>query len=102
MAKLLTLLLVLMLCCHQAPADAFSGCHCLRIFRRPIPFRIIKQVEMIPISGQCRRPETILTRRNGSKDCIDPNQQWFKDVLRKITVPNSRNVTKNATKPGNF
>lgn len=93
---------------------AFSGCHCLGTVKKPVPYRVIKKIEMVPISGHCRRPETMwvsiwawihemtsvldlvtrklthvsrcsrLTRKNGFKMCIDPNQKWFKVLLSQI------------------
>lgn len=93
---------------------AFTGCHCLGTHRGQIPRHMIKKIEIVPISGHCRRPEIMwvrvcflihemspvlypvprthsrdtflgrLTRRNGSKICINPNQAWFKLLLRQM------------------
>ncbi|TWW60840.1 C-X-C motif chemokine 10 [Takifugu flavidus] len=100
MVKPPTLLVVMTLCCCLVTADAFFGCHCLRTIRKPIPLNVIEKIEMLPISGHCRRPEIILTRKNGSKICIDPNQKWLKDLLNKMQKEGER--PSSTTAPVNF
>lgn len=92
---------------------ALLGCRCLRTKRNLVPLTVIKKIEVFPISGYCRRVEIMwvsvwfsihqkasvlypvtrnhscdtyihrLTRRNGSKICIEPNERWLKDLLNR-------------------
>ncbi|XP_020514806.1 interleukin-8 [Labrus bergylta] len=63
-------------------ASPGSGCFCIRTTSAPIPVRVISRIEVIPASGHCRQIEIIVTRKNGSKVCADPNGKWGKFVIR--------------------
>ncbi|XP_060895335.1 C-X-C motif chemokine 10 [Labrus mixtus] len=65
-------------------ASPRSGCFCIRTTPAFIPVRIIDKIEVIPVSGHCRRTEIIVTRRNGSKVCADLNSKWGKAVSRTL------------------
>uniref|UniRef100_A0A3Q3WNB3 Chemokine interleukin-8-like domain-containing protein n=1 Tax=Mola mola TaxID=94237 RepID=A0A3Q3WNB3_MOLML len=86
MTNPMRLLAALTLCCCIASMNAFSkhGCHCLWTVSKPVPLRIIRKIEMMPISGHCRWPETIITRKNGSKVCADPDDEWFKVLISRM------------------
>ncbi|XP_031161088.1 interleukin-8 [Sander lucioperca] len=76
-----------------------ARCTCIQTLSTPVPFRAIKKIEVIPISGHCRRTEIIITRRNGSRVCINPNVQWVNDLLRSFrnTNVNSSSTTVSTT-----
>ncbi|KAA8592448.1 hypothetical protein FQN60_017903 [Etheostoma spectabile] len=46
------------------------------------------------LHGNCRRTEIIVTRRNGSRVCVNPNVQWVNDLLRSFR---NTNVSSSAT-----
>uniref|UniRef100_A0A3Q3GXY3 Interleukin-8-like n=1 Tax=Labrus bergylta TaxID=56723 RepID=A0A3Q3GXY3_9LABR len=75
----LTVLLFATLLLGSSPG---SGCFCIRTTSAPIPVRVISRIEVIPASGHCRQIEIIVTRKNGSKVCADPNGKWGKFVIR--------------------
>ncbi|XP_019959755.2 C-X-C motif chemokine 10 isoform X1 [Paralichthys olivaceus] len=81
--KPLLVLAALTLCCCIDTLHAFRqrGCHCIRTTPDKVPVRFIKKLEVIPISGQCRRTEIIITKRNGYKLCVAPEEKWIKDLL---------------------
>ncbi|XP_068577203.1 interleukin-8 isoform X2 [Cebidichthys violaceus] len=84
--KPLLLLAALTLCCCIASLHALptQGCRCIRTSPIPVPFRAISKLEMIAISGHCRRTEIIVTRRNGSKVCVKPEEEWVNILLSKL------------------
>ncbi|XP_041854891.1 C-X-C motif chemokine 10 [Melanotaenia boesemani] len=83
MSKPLLLLAALLLCCCISSLQAFprQGCNCIRTVSSPVPLRTIMKVEVVPPSGRCRWVERIITRKNGSKVCIDPKATWFPQLL---------------------
>ncbi|CAK6979608.1 C-X-C motif chemokine 10-like [Scomber scombrus] len=95
-------LVALILCCSFAAVHGSprGRCYCLRTFSKRVLVQTIKKVEVIPISGHCRRIEIIVTRKNDSKVCVDPNAYWLDsmlDFLKKKTMndgnPNDGNPT---------
>nr|XP_040025439.1 C-X-C motif chemokine 13-like [Gasterosteus aculeatus aculeatus] len=81
----LLLLLAVTLCCCVARLHAFPtrGCRCIRTTSDPVPTRVIRRIEVVPVSGLCRRTEIIVTRRNGSKLCVNPDEAWLHVLLSK-------------------
>ncbi|CAJ1069795.1 hypothetical protein NQZ68_028215 [Xyrichtys novacula] len=99
MTKPLLLLAALTLCCI-ASLQAFprQGCSCRQTLSIPIPLRVIKRIEVIPASGQCRWTEIIVTRRNGSRVCVNPKMEWVNDLLSDVQRKlNSSSSTVSAT-----
>ncbi|XP_045891658.1 interleukin-8-like [Micropterus dolomieu] len=90
------LLAALALCCCIATLHASprQWCRCIRTSSSPINRRVIQKIEVIPISGQCRQTEIIITRRNGSKVCVKPNEKWIIDLLCNLQM---NNFTSNST-----
>ncbi|XP_070820503.1 C-X-C motif chemokine 10 [Chaetodon trifascialis] len=91
MTKPLLLLAALTLCCciatlHAAPRQ---GCLCIRTTSNHVALRVIEKIEVFPISGRCRRTEIIITRRNGSKICVNPEANWVKNLLSNFQRNNT-------------
>ncbi|XP_033973516.1 interleukin-8-like isoform X3 [Trematomus bernacchii] len=86
MTKAALLLSALTLCCCIASLQAFPRvrCMCIRTISSPMPVRVIKRIEVIPISGLCRRTEIIVTRRNGSKVCVNPAANWVNVLISNL------------------
>ncbi|XP_034072612.1 interleukin-8-like [Gymnodraco acuticeps] len=86
MTKATLLLSALMLCCCIASLQAFprQRCMCNRTISSPMPVRVIKRIEVIPISGLCRRTEIIVTRRNGSQVCVNPAANWVYVLISNL------------------
>ncbi|XP_029295149.1 C-X-C motif chemokine 13 [Cottoperca gobio] len=86
MTKPLLLLAALMLCCCIASLQALpkERCLCIRRTDTPMPGRVIRRIEVIPISGYCRRAEIIVTRRDGSKVCVNPKADWINVLLSNL------------------
>ncbi|XP_031726441.1 interleukin-8 [Anarrhichthys ocellatus] len=84
--KPLLLLAALTLCCCIASLHALptQGCRCIRSIYSQVPLKVIKKLELIPISGHCRRTEIIITRRNGSKVCVKPEEKWVNSLLSNL------------------
>ncbi|XP_036955365.1 C-X-C motif chemokine 13 [Acanthopagrus latus] len=83
--KPLLLLAALTLCIgtlHALPKR--QTCLCIRTISTRVPLRIISKVEVFPVSGYCRHTEVIITRKNNSKVCIDPEAGWFKDLMNNV------------------
>ncbi|XP_034072506.1 permeability factor 2-like [Gymnodraco acuticeps] len=85
MTKATLLLSALMLCCCIASLQAFprERCMCIRTISS-MPVRVIKRIEVIPISGHCRRTEIIVTRRNGSQVCVNPAVNWVYVLISNL------------------
>nr|XP_046241848.1 C-X-C motif chemokine 10 [Scatophagus argus] len=96
MTKPLLLLAALTLCCCITALHAFprQGCRCLDTRSAPVLVRVIEKIEVIPISGRCRQTEIIITRKNGSKVCVDPQAKWFKSLFSNLQKDN---VTSSST-----
>ncbi|XP_076586687.1 growth-regulated alpha protein [Chaetodon auriga] len=86
MTKPLLLLVALTLCCCIATLHAvpMAGCLCIRTTSNPVALRVIEKIEVRPISGRCRRTEIIITRKNGSKICVNPKAVWVKELLSNL------------------
>uniref|UniRef100_A0AAQ5XYX2 Chemokine interleukin-8-like domain-containing protein n=2 Tax=Amphiprion ocellaris TaxID=80972 RepID=A0AAQ5XYX2_AMPOC len=84
--KTLLLLVALMFCCCISRLDALSGlgCRCIRTVPNPVPARAVKKIEVIPVSGRCRRTEILITKRNGSIVCVPPKAKWFPELLETL------------------
>ncbi|XP_030272901.1 C-X-C motif chemokine 13 [Sparus aurata] len=85
MMKPLLLLAALTLCIgtlHAFPRR--QTCLCIRTISTRVPLRVIKKVEVFPVSGHCRHTEVIITRKNNTKVCIDPEAGWFKDLMNHV------------------
>ncbi|KAF1389609.1 hypothetical protein PFLUV_G00075220 [Perca fluviatilis] len=80
-------------------ASLHARCICIQTISTVIPYRAIKKIEVIPISGNCRRTEIIVTTRKGSRVCVDPTVQWVNDLLRSFrnTNVNSKSTTVSTT-----
>ncbi|XP_070689651.1 C-X-C motif chemokine 10-like isoform X2 [Pempheris klunzingeri] len=82
---LLLLLAALTLCCCITSLQAYPrACLCLRTTSTPIRPQAIEKIEVIPISGKCRRIEIIVTRRNGSRVCVTPTAKWVIMLLSRL------------------
>ncbi|XP_034451330.1 alveolar macrophage chemotactic factor [Hippoglossus hippoglossus] len=84
--KPLLLLAALTLCCCITSLHAFRrrGCHCIRTTTEEVPAKCIKKIEVFAVSGQCRRTEILITRKNGYKVCVDPEVDWVLSLLQKL------------------
>ncbi|KAM9359961.1 C-X-C motif chemokine 13 [Symphorus nematophorus] len=91
MTRPLLLLAALTLCCCIA---TMHGCRCIRTTTTPVAIRLIQKIEVIPISGRCRRTEIIITRMNGSKVCVNPKLRWINILLNEVQ---KRDVTPSPT-----
>ncbi|XP_034072603.1 growth-regulated alpha protein-like [Gymnodraco acuticeps] len=85
MTKATLLLSALTLCCCIASLQAFprERCMCIQTISS-MPVRVIKRIEVIPISGYCRRTEIIVTRRNGSQVCVNPAANWVYVLISNL------------------
>ncbi|XP_070761169.1 C-X-C motif chemokine 10 [Enoplosus armatus] len=90
------LLVALTVCCCIATLHAFdiNRCRCIRTTSSPVAVRVIKKIEVIPISGYCRRTQIIITRKNGTKVCVNPNVTWINNLLSNLQ---NKNVTSSST-----
>ncbi|XP_053180873.1 C-X-C motif chemokine 10-like [Scomber japonicus] len=95
--KSLLLLVALILCCtfaavHGSPS---GRCYCLRTSSKPFPVHTIKKVEVIPISGNCRWKQIIVTKKNDKKFCIDPNVSWLDSLFNFLKRKNTNDGNPN-------
>ncbi|XP_023270091.1 C-X-C motif chemokine 13 isoform X1 [Seriola lalandi dorsalis] len=88
MPKPLLLLAALTLCCCIMTIHASPRCKCIRTSSKIISLKAIMKIEVLPISGQCRWTEIIVTRKNGMKVCIDPSTPWIKQLLTNLQKKN--------------
>ncbi|GAA6223731.1 C-X-C motif chemokine 13 isoform X1 [Lates japonicus] len=100
MPKPLLFLAALTLCCciatlHASPRNGW--CSCIRTVPRVIPRGAIKKIEVMPISGRCRRTEIIVTRKDGYRVCVDPKAKWINDML--TSLPRTDEASNSTTLP---
>ncbi|XP_073322264.1 alveolar macrophage chemotactic factor [Pagrus major] len=94
MMKPLLLLAALTLCIgtlHAFPRR--QTCLCIGTIKNSVPLRVIKKVEVFPVSGHCRHAEVILTRKNGSKVCVDPEAEWFNKLMSTVKEGNAMSTS---------
>ncbi|XP_056140193.1 C-X-C motif chemokine 10 [Lampris incognitus] len=97
------------LCCiitlHAFSMDGFAPglrCHCRKTTSHQIPAHLFKKLEVIPPGAQCRRTEIIITKKNGSKVCVNPEENWISEIinrLKKLQRERRSQVTRPATAP---
>ncbi|XP_033475087.1 C-X-C motif chemokine 13 [Epinephelus lanceolatus] len=99
MTKPLLLLVALTLCCCIASMHALQAgrCQCARTTSNVVPVQIIKKIEVFPITGYCRRTEVIVTRKNNSRVCVDPNAEWANSLLKRLQSKNQNSTAKPST-----
>ncbi|XP_069578728.1 C-X-C motif chemokine 13 isoform X1 [Brachyistius frenatus] len=91
---LLLTLLTLSSCIASLHAFTRMGCRCKGTISHPVPPSVIKKIEVTPASGHCRWTEIIVTRRNGSKICINPEAKWLPELF---SILQKNNVTSRST-----
>ncbi|NP_001290272.1 C-X-C motif chemokine 13 precursor [Larimichthys crocea] len=69
-------------------ASPGMGCRCKGTISTPIKPRVIVKIEILPISGHCRRTEIIVARRNGSKICLNPAATATNELLQNLQKRN--------------
>ncbi|XP_049433627.1 C-X-C motif chemokine 13 [Epinephelus fuscoguttatus] len=99
MTKPLLLLVALTLCCCMASLHARQAgrCQCARAISDVIPVRVIKKIEVFPITGYCRRIEVVITRKNNTRVCVDPNAEWVNNLLKRLQSKNQNTTAKPST-----
>ncbi|XP_029943662.1 C-X-C motif chemokine 13-like [Salarias fasciatus] len=96
MKNALLVLAALTLCCcftclHSSPP---RHCRCIGVVPCCVPRRFIRKIEVIPNSGNCRRTEVIITRKNNSTDCVSPNDPRLKGLLQSMSLRQRRAAVK--------
>ncbi|XP_022609503.1 C-X-C motif chemokine 13 isoform X2 [Seriola dumerili] len=84
MPKPLLLLAALTLCCCIMTIHGSPRCKCIQTSSKKIPLKAIIKIEVLPISGQCRWTEIIVTMKKGFKVCIDPSVPWINQLLTNL------------------
>ncbi|XP_049906852.1 C-X-C motif chemokine 13 [Epinephelus moara] len=97
--KPLLLLVALTLCCCIASLQARQAgrCQCAGTTSNVVPVRIIKKIEVFPITGYCRRIEVVVTRKNDSRVCVKPNAEWVNNLLKRLQSKNQNSTAKPST-----
>ncbi|XP_028271124.1 C-C motif chemokine 5-like isoform X2 [Parambassis ranga] len=94
--KFLLIAAALTLCCCVGSLQAHSvrrNCYCIQTSWDPVPARAIQKLEVFLPSGQCRRSQIVITKRSGSKVCINPEAKWIQELLNTLQ---NKNVTSTA------
>uniref|UniRef100_A0A672FDR7 Chemokine interleukin-8-like domain-containing protein n=1 Tax=Salarias fasciatus TaxID=181472 RepID=A0A672FDR7_SALFA len=68
------------------PGSPPRHCRCIGVVPCCVPRRFIRKIEVIPNSGNCRRTEVIITRKNNSTDCVSPNDPRLKGLLQSMSL----------------
>ncbi|KAM4616706.1 alveolar macrophage chemotactic factor-like [Polymixia lowei] len=59
-------------------------CLCIQTSPRLISLQLIKKLEVRPAGASCRQVEIIITKKNGSTVCVDPEAPWINKVIDKL------------------
>nr|XP_043882802.1 cytokine SCM-1 beta [Solea senegalensis] len=86
MVKALLLVALLTFCCCITTLHAMPrhSCRCIHTTLQRIPTRAIFKMEVIRVSGQCRRTEIIITTKRNFTVCVDPNATWVNGLLSEL------------------
>ncbi|XP_051876172.1 interleukin-8-like [Pristis pectinata] len=60
-------------------------CKCIGTASAFISPKHMKNLEIIPHGSHCHKTEIIATLKNGIKTCLNPDSNWVKKMLNKIT-----------------
>ncbi|XP_038648275.1 uncharacterized protein LOC119963344 isoform X1 [Scyliorhinus canicula] len=61
-----------------------SRCQCINYISHPIHPHRMKDIEILPTSSRCSQVEVIITLKDGTKVCVDPEVEWLKKLIDKI------------------
>ncbi|XP_072290141.1 growth-regulated alpha protein [Eucyclogobius newberryi] len=74
----------LLLCVAALHAMPRLGCRCVRTSAQPISLSSIRSIQVLPVSGYCRRTEIRITRRNRRVVCVKPDEEWVHQMLLDV------------------
>ncbi|XP_072351840.1 interleukin-8-like [Scyliorhinus torazame] len=63
-------------------------CQCINYVSEPINPCRMKDIEILPISPHCSQVEVIITLKDGTKVCVDPEASWVKPMIDRLLVQN--------------
>uniref|UniRef100_A0A3P8TQ93 C-X-C motif chemokine n=1 Tax=Amphiprion percula TaxID=161767 RepID=A0A3P8TQ93_AMPPE len=84
MKTLLLIALIFCCCISRLDAGCVLRCRCIRTVSHLVPAQTVKKIEVIPVSNHCHRTEILITKRNGSIVCVDPEARWFPELLKTL------------------
>ncbi|XP_031590739.2 C-X-C motif chemokine 13-like [Oreochromis aureus] len=99
MNKPLLLLVALTFCCCIASLHGFTlnTCRCRKTTMRPVFAKMVKKIEVTPVSGHCPRTEIMITLRSGVKICVNPEAKWFPNLLNTLQKKNAVSTPESRT-----
>ncbi|XP_062898289.1 interleukin-8-like [Mobula hypostoma] len=78
-------ILILLLCAIAAQGVPIPGaqgrCHCIRTSFDIIHPTSIRSLKYIPKGSHCERAEIIVTLKNETKVCVDPDARWLQALI---------------------
>nr|XP_046204737.1 C-X-C motif chemokine 13-like isoform X2 [Oncorhynchus gorbuscha] len=85
------LLVVLTLCCvaalHAFPMGGFAPrvtCRCIRTSPAFISPTRFHKLEILPAGAHCSRMEMIVTKKDKTIICVNPEAKWIKKVIARL------------------
>uniref|UniRef100_G1M6Y0 C-X-C motif chemokine n=1 Tax=Ailuropoda melanoleuca TaxID=9646 RepID=G1M6Y0_AILME len=81
----LLLLAVLVLGIFARPCEGQElRCQCIQTHTDFISPKFITNVQLIPEGAHCSRKEIIVTLKDGTLVCLDPEAEWVMIIIKKI------------------
>ncbi|XP_055055853.2 C-X-C motif chemokine 10 [Misgurnus anguillicaudatus] len=85
------LLAAIALCCITTlpafPMDGFdtnNKCRCLTTTTSIVPPRLFQRIEILPQGAHCRKTEIVITKKDNSTVCVNPEAKWINNVLSRV------------------
>lgn len=60
-------------------------CQCIQTYSDFVPPKFFTNIRLIPEGAYCSRKEIIVTLKDGRLVCLDPEAEWVKTIIKKIT-----------------
>ncbi|XP_062307272.1 interleukin-8 [Osmerus eperlanus] len=86
----LLLLSILAFCCNisvHAFPEGFGPtlkCRCIRTTSIPVGPRLIRTIKIETPGASCRHTEIIITKKDNSTVCVNPDERWIQKVISKL------------------
>ncbi|XP_046872742.1 interleukin-8 [Hypomesus transpacificus] len=86
----LLLLSILAFCCNisvHAFPEGFGPtlkCQCIRTSSVPVAPRLIRTIKIQTPGASCRQTEIIITKKDNSTVCFNPDEKWIHKVISKL------------------
>ncbi|XP_020782629.1 C-X-C motif chemokine 10 [Boleophthalmus pectinirostris] len=91
-ALFVTVLLLCVACLHAIPT---LGCKCIRTTDTCVSVNTVREIQVIPVSGFCRRTVVRIIRKNGRVVCVNPAAPCVHELIEQVQRLNTTRIQSN-------